>query len=129
MFCRRIDLTARRTKVKTNFIAPEARQIVAHSLRCGKNGESFTSPGRGGRTGVFSSCRVFLSPLPGLVVFFCLNPRLSPWAIIFRRCAAGVSDFEKIFHFFNVPALKSGIQRVVYTNIDSASWRSLRLGG
>jgi GxxExxY protein len=30
---------------------------------------------------------------------------------------------------FNVPVLKNGIQRVVYTNNNSASWRSSRLGG
>jgi GxxExxY protein len=31
---------------------------------------------------------------------------------------------------FNVPVLKNGIQRVVYTdNNNSAAWRSLRLGG
>jgi GxxExxY protein len=30
---------------------------------------------------------------------------------------------------FNVSVLKNGIQRVVYTTNNSASWRSLRLGG
>jgi GxxExxY protein len=30
---------------------------------------------------------------------------------------------------FNVPVLKNGIQRVVYTDNNSAAWRSLRLGG
>jgi GxxExxY protein len=30
---------------------------------------------------------------------------------------------------FNVPVLKNGIQRVVYTNNNSVSWRSSRLGG
>jgi GxxExxY protein len=30
---------------------------------------------------------------------------------------------------FNVPVLKNGIQRVVYTNIDSMPWRASRLGG
>jgi GxxExxY protein len=30
---------------------------------------------------------------------------------------------------FNVPILKNGIQRVVFTNNDSAAWRSSRLGG
>ena len=30
---------------------------------------------------------------------------------------------------FNVPILKNGIQRVVFTNNDSATWRSRRLGG
>ena len=30
---------------------------------------------------------------------------------------------------FNVPVLKSGIQRVIYTNNHSAAWRSSRLGG
>jgi GxxExxY protein len=30
---------------------------------------------------------------------------------------------------FNVPVLKNGIQRVVYTNSNAAAWRSLRLGG
>jgi hypothetical protein len=30
---------------------------------------------------------------------------------------------------FNVPILKNGIQRVVYTNNNSAAWRSSRLGG
>lgn len=30
---------------------------------------------------------------------------------------------------FNVPVLKSGIQRVVLTNIDSMPWRASRLGG
>jgi GxxExxY protein len=30
---------------------------------------------------------------------------------------------------FNVPVLKNGIQRVVFTNIDSSPWRSSRLGG
>ena len=30
---------------------------------------------------------------------------------------------------FNVPVLKNGIQRVVFTNNDSAAWRSSRLGG
>jgi len=30
---------------------------------------------------------------------------------------------------FNVSILKNGIQRVVYTDINSGSWRSLRLGG
>jgi GxxExxY protein len=30
---------------------------------------------------------------------------------------------------FNVPVLKNGIQRVVFTNINSMPWRSSRLGG
>jgi hypothetical protein len=30
---------------------------------------------------------------------------------------------------FDVPVLKNGIHRVVYTNNNSAAWRSLRLGG
>ena len=30
---------------------------------------------------------------------------------------------------FNVPILKNGIQRVVYSNNNSAAWRSSRLGG
>ncbi len=30
---------------------------------------------------------------------------------------------------FNVPVLKNGIQRVVYSNNNSAAWRSSRLGG
>ena len=30
---------------------------------------------------------------------------------------------------FNVPVLKNGIQRVVYTDNNSAAWRSWRLGG
>ena len=31
----------------------------------------------------------FLSPLPGLVAFCATFPRLTPWATIFRRSAAG----------------------------------------
>ncbi len=30
---------------------------------------------------------------------------------------------------FNVPVLNDGIQRVIYTNNNSAVWRSLRPGG
>jgi hypothetical protein len=30
---------------------------------------------------------------------------------------------------FNVPVLKNGIQRVVYTNNNSAAWRASRPGG
>jgi hypothetical protein len=77
------------------IIALEARQVIAHSLSCGKNGELFSSPGRGERT-VAPLGRLFLPPLTGLGFNYFLNPRLSPWAITFRRYAAGILDFEKM---------------------------------
>jgi hypothetical protein len=114
--------------MKMNFIAPETRQIIAHSLSCGKNVGHFASPGRGDRTGAFLR-RFFLPPLAGLLPVYFLNPRLSPWAAVFRRPAAVISYLKAtgltlgLLINFNVSILKNGIQGVVYSSNNADSWR------
>jgi hypothetical protein len=120
--------------MKTKFLASETRQKIAYSLSCGNGMDNFTSSGWGERA-IALLLRHFLPPLMGLVLVGCGNPRLAPWAILFRRSAAGSSHLKAtslllgLLINFNVPVLKNGIQRVVYTNNNSASWRSSRLGG
>jgi hypothetical protein len=119
--------------MKTNFLASETRQKIAHSLS-GNGMDHFTSPGWGERT-IALLLRHFLSPPMGLVLMSCDNPRLAPWAILFRRSAAGNFYLKTtglspgLLINFNVPVLKNRIQRVIYTNNNSAAGRSSRLGG
>jgi hypothetical protein len=81
--------------MKTNFLASETRQKIAHSLSCGNGMEKFTSPGWGERA-IALLLRRFLPPLMGLGLVCCENPRLAPWAILFRRSAAGSSHFKPL---------------------------------
>jgi len=68
--------------------APEARQRIAHGDSCGLSGKTPEAPA-GAKE---SSSIFFLSPLPGLVDFAALIPRLSPWATFFRHSAAGSKE-------------------------------------
>ena len=79
--------------MKTNFLASETRQKIAHSLSCGYGMNNFTSPGWGERA-IVLLLRYFLPPRMGLGLVGCGNPRLAPWAILFRRSAAGSSHFK-----------------------------------
>jgi hypothetical protein len=78
--------------------APEARQRIALGDSRGLSGKTSKAT-----TGAKESSSIFfLSPLPGLVDFATLIPRLSPWAILFRRSAAGSKEngtaFPSPFH-------------------------------
>ena len=81
--------------MKMNFLAPETRQKIAHSLSCGNGMENFTSPGWDERA-IALLLRHFLPPRTGLGLVGCGNPRLAPWAILFRRSAAGSSHFKPL---------------------------------
>ncbi len=76
-----------------SFTTPETRQTIAHSLSCGKPVGHTASPGRGGRTGAFLR-NVVLPPRTGLLSAG-IFPRLSPWAIIFRRYAAPLRPSQR----------------------------------
>jgi hypothetical protein len=58
------------------FLAAEQRAAVAHGATVGKIPENKSSPG----TGRKKNDAAFLSPHPGLGIFWQANPRLSPWA-------------------------------------------------
>jgi len=68
----------------------------------------------------------FLPPLTGLGFVLCRTPRLSPWAMIFRRPAAVISYLKSarrslgLLINFNVPVLRNGIQRIVYSESQTA---------
>jgi hypothetical protein len=63
----------------------------------------------------------FLPPLAGLEFIPCRNPRLTPWAMIFRRSAAVISYLKStrlslgLLINFNVPVLRDGVCRVVHS--------------
>ena len=81
--------------MKTNFLASETRKKITHSLSCGNGMDNFTSLGRGERA-IALLLRHFLPPLTGLISEGCGNPRLAPWAILFRRSATGNSHFKPL---------------------------------
>jgi hypothetical protein len=65
--------------------AAEQRQMVAHGASRGFDVVMRFKP----RQGRKNRCVEFLPPLPGLVSLIPKNPRLTPWAMIFRLSEAG----------------------------------------
>jgi hypothetical protein len=101
---------AMNTRMNKNFIASETRQIIAHSLSCGKGVEHFASPGWGERTGAFLR-RFFLPPLTGLEFNLCFQPHGCHRGLLsFATWRLG--DSEKVINF-NVPILNNGNESVV----------------
>jgi|SRR2546429_824626 len=73
----------------------ERREKVAHGVSRGIAAEKRTSPGGALENKSHSvtrlrglRVRLILSPLPGLVAFGNVVPRLTPWATVYRRYAA-----------------------------------------
>jgi hypothetical protein len=64
--------------------AAEQRQKAAHGVSRGSAIVMHHKP----RQGRQNRCATFLPPRPGLVSLLPANPRLTPWAIIFRLSEA-----------------------------------------